>query len=119
MKHIFIIEDNMGILEGLTFLLEKTYRVTALSDARIALKKLPFELPDMILLDLLMPDLNGTEFIDVISKRGLNIPILMMSASRNVSAPLNYASVAGFIHKPFHIDELLTTIEKVIGSDSR
>ena len=120
MKHVYIIEDDIGILEGLTFLLEKIYKVTALSDARSALNKLQSEQPDLILLDLIMPDLNGTEFIEAFSERALKVPILVMSAASNVNAHLHYSSlVAGLIRKPFQIEEVLTTIEQVIARPSR
>src|SRR6187397_2860543 len=107
MKHIYIIEDDASILEGLTFLLEDTYKVTAMSDARIALNKLQSEQPDLILLDLLMPDLNGAEFIEALSQLTLKVPILIMSAVSNVNVLLKYPTVAGLIRKPFQIEEVL------------
>jgi DNA-binding NtrC family response regulator len=119
MQHIYIIEDDVGILEGLTFLLEKTYRVTAISDARIALNKLQLEQPDLILLDLLMPNLNGAAFIEAFSKQALKVPILIMSACSNVNVQLHYPTVAGLIRKPFQIEEIVTTIERVIADKNR
>lgn len=112
MKHIYIIEDDIGILEGLTFLLEKTYRVTAMCDARIALDQLTLEQPDLILLDLFMPELNGSAFLEALLERSLKIPVLVMSAAQNEQ--LNYPMVAGFIRKPFQIEDVMKMIEQVI-----
>lgn len=115
MKHIYIVEDDKGILESLTFLLEKTYRVTALSDARIALNRLATEQPDLILLDYLMPDLNGKAFLEAFSQLTLSIPILVMSAYSNVNAQLTHSSIVGHIRKPFQIEEMVNTIERTLA----
>lgn len=115
MKHIFIIENDIGILEALTFLLEKKYVVTTISDARIALNKLQSEQPDLILLDLFMPDLNGAKFIEAFSHRELNVPILVMTGCSNVNMHLNASTVAGVIRKPFQIEEIETKIEQVLA----
>ena len=119
MKHIYIIENNISILEGLTFLFEKKYKVTAITDARIALNKLQSEQPDLILLDLLMPDLNGEEFIEALLQRELKIPILIMTGSANVNVQLTNSTVAGIIRKPFQIEEIETKIEQVIRRGSQ
>lgn len=113
MKHIFIIEDNIGILEALTFLLENNYQITAMIDARRALKKLQTEQPDLILLDLVMPNLNGAEFIEALAQLKLNVPILLMTASSNISQQINFSSIADVIHKPFQIEEIETSIKNI------
>lgn len=114
MKHIYIIDDDIGILEGLTFLLEKTYRVTAMSDAKIALDKVSTERPDLILVDFLMPGLSGAAFIEAFSQLSLKIPILVMSAYSNVDMHLNHPLVVAIIRKPFQIQEIVTTIERIL-----
>jgi CheY-like chemotaxis protein len=114
MKHVYIIEDNMYILEGLSFLLNKIYKVTSITDGRIALAKLTTERPDLILLDYLMPDLSGAAFIKTVYKLKLNIPILVMSAYPDMETQLKHPLVIGHIKKPFQIDELIKTIEQAL-----
>jgi two-component system response regulator (stage 0 sporulation protein F) len=118
MKHIYIVEDDEGIIEALKFLLEETYYLTAMNDARIALNKLRSEQPDLILLDLSMPNLDGVAFIKLFAKMSLKIPILVMSASTNIDAQLNHPAVAGIIHKPFQIDKMTSMIEQVLAKQS-
>lgn len=115
MKHIYIIENDVGILEALTFLLEKDYTVTAMNDARTALHKLESEQPDLILLDLLMPDLDGAAFIEAFSKLELKIPILIMTGCANLSTQLKCSTVAGLIRKPFQIEEIEIKIKQAIA----
>lgn len=115
MKHIYIIEDDDDILEALTFLLEKNYTVSAISDARIALNNLQSERPDVILLDLLMPDLDGAAFIEIVSQRKLEVPILVMTGYSNVDVQLNHPTVAGVIHKPFQLEEIDRKIKQVLA----
>ena len=114
MKHIYIIEDDVGILEALTFLLETNYLVTAISDGRFALTKLQSEQPDLILLDLLMPGFNGLAFIDAFSRLKLDIPILLMTACRDEDIKIKNFKIAGVIHKPFHIEEIETKIKQLL-----
>lgn len=114
MKHIYIIEDNASLLEGLSFSLEQYYMITTFSDARMALKQLQLEQPDLILLDLLMPDLSGAEFIELFTKQKIQIPIIVMTGI-NWHEHCNYKAVTSFIRKPFQIKEIKRKIAQIIG----
>lgn len=106
MKHIFIIEDDPGILDALTFLLSEKYQISAIADARDAIERLKNEKPDLILVDLWMPVLDGAEFIKHMQEQGNSIPILVMTANSNIENKLRGLKVADVIRKPFDIEAM-------------
>lgn len=69
--------------------------------------------PDIILLDLYMPVMNGGAFLNYIVKNKLSIPIIIMSATpmNHLSEPMNHPQVTGYISKPFKMSELIDKIK--------
>lgn len=112
-KEIFILEDDKDIGFILNHILfEEGYRVTVyerLSDIRQALDA---GLPDLLLMDVRLPDGNGMELCaELKSAEQMSPPILMMSADWEVHNKA--ACVADeFIPKPFNLDEVLVKIER-------
>ncbi len=115
--HILVIEDDTDGREALSGLLENDgYRVTAMATARQALEylqKAPG--PDVILLDLLMPDFDGWDF-RVVQKRDARlakIPLVALSgAGRMPDAEMS-------LRKPIPTEELLRAIEEVLARPTR
>ena len=116
-KKILVIDDDEGILEGFTAILEsEKYTVITsrnpLNVERLATK----ELPDLILLDILLSGHDGRTICKLLkhSKVTKDIPIIMMSAALNMSESVKKAGADGFLKKPFEMDELLATVSKYI-----
>jgi len=116
MKRILIVDDDPGIVSSLVMLLEEKYEVTAVSDGFAAMKRLKAAEYDLILLDLLLPGLDGVGFVHALEESGSKTPILLMSASTNVARHAQGLHVADYVGKPFHIDELEAKIDRVIGT---
>jgi len=123
MKTILIVDDEYGLLETLTDLLEHAgYRVVSAANGKDGLMHAQKEKPDLIVTDFMMPISDGMELVrGVRSSQALRaLPVVMMSATRKDVA-LSGQSKAGtprvtaFLHKPFELDELLDTIERLIG----
>jgi CheY-like chemotaxis protein len=110
---IMIIEDEADIRDSLRDLLElEGYRVTTAAHGREALDILGRgPLPDLILLDLLMPVMNGRDFraAQRANPRFRSVPVLMMSADRNPETKMEDPSLQ-CIKKPLDLDELLSSI---------
>lgn len=84
MKTILVVEDEQFLRELITFKLEKDgYKVLPAYDAECALQILEKEKPDLIWLDLLLPEMNGLEFAEKLKseEKTKNIPIVMVSVS--------------------------------------
>ncbi len=112
MKEIFIVEDDDGIRELLEFLLEsQQYVVKTFPTARAFHKTVPQKVPDLFLLDIMLPDGNGVDLCRELKKGAetKRIPVVLMSAHADISRT---EGADDFIAKPFDVDELLQRIDK-------
>jgi CheY-like chemotaxis protein len=116
--YILIIEDDAGVREGLSNLIESEgYPVIRCEDAQEALDKLQRtnELPRMIVLDFMMPRMDGWAFLDERRKdeRLRRIPVLGMSASQTLIEQREPPpDVDEFLRKPFKVETMLRSIAK-------
>lgn len=121
MKKILIIDDAVDIVTSLEDLLVETgYKVFTAFNALSALKMTVDIIPDLILCDVFMPEMDGYEFLDKIKehKATENIPVIILSAGAdkaNIEKGRNSGAV-DFIIKPYNSLELLTLIKKAINN---
>lgn len=109
MKHILIVDDDIHINNMLkTVLAKEGYRVSHAYSGTEALLVLSSGKPDLILLDLMLPGLNGEEVLPKIS----GIPVIVVSAKVDVKDKVSLLlnGAADYITKPFDIEELLARI---------
>jgi len=112
---ILIVDDNVDILGFLSQVLsEEGYVVHSALSGNIALKAIETSLPDLILLDIRMPDMDGyavSRHLKV-DPRTREIPIIFVSAEQDMSARIEAFKVGGvdYIAKPFSIDEVLARV---------
>ena len=114
MKKVLIIEDSPTMLRGLKDNFEiKGYRVKTANDGEKGLKAALNENPDIIILDIMLPKINGYEICDKIRKKNLDMPIIMLTAKdreEDVVMGLNLGA-DDYVTKPFSIKELLARTE--------
>ena len=118
MKQILVIDDDAGILDALeAFLESEEYSVITSSNSDYINKLNPENLPDIILLDVLLSGEDGRDVCRKIKSqtKTMYIPIVMMSAAPDMEASVKKAKADDFLKKPFDIEEVLDTIEKYIG----
>jgi CheY-like chemotaxis protein len=113
------VEDDKAIREVITDLLEMSgYSVETANNGKDALNQLASVkiLPELILLDLMMPVMDGFEFRKQQTKdhRISEIPVLVMSADGHVTDKQERISAQGYLRKPLDVDHFLETIERVI-----
>ena len=116
-KTILIVEDDLDIREAMVELLEgEGYKVLTAADGDKALAVLQTQLPDLILLDLMMPIKDGFEFRreQLANVKFKNIPVIIMTADSNIENKKSNMMANDFIKKPLEIDSALLTIQKVI-----
>ncbi|MDQ4099362.1 MAG: response regulator [Chloroflexota bacterium] len=104
-------DDERYIVDLLSDLLEdEGYRVERAYDGVAALEQVSRNPPDLIVADVMMPRLDGLSLADEINSRGLDIPIILMSAA--VTPRTDHVA---FIPKPFDIDAMLHLIERLLS----
>lgn len=113
-KKILIADDDPAIIDSLTLMLQMSgYDVMSTSDGA-TLAALQNDLPHLILLDIWMSGENGKDICKTLKKQKTtkHIPVVLISASRDIHATVIEAGADGFISKPFEMQELLSCIEK-------
>jgi two-component system response regulator ArlR len=116
---ILVIDDEPNIVQTLQDRLEMNeYRVFTAHNGRDGLDKFEREKPDVILLDVIMPIMDGLEMLETLRKRpdGQDVSIIMLTARSQTQdiARANACGIDDYIVKPFDLSELLAKIESVI-----
>jgi DNA-binding response OmpR family regulator len=110
---ILIIEDDPAMLRGLkdNFVF-KGYRVKTAGDGESGLNEALNSKPDLIILDVMLPGINGYEICRLIRGEGLNIPIIMLTAKSQESDIILGLNLGAddYVTKPFNIQELLARV---------
>ena len=114
-NRVLIIDDvpvNLSLLEGI--LLERQFEVASFPRGRLALAAMETNPPDLVLLDVSMPEMNGYEVCIAMRQNPLlrDIPVLFLSAANEEADKLRGFQVGGmdFITKPFHVEEVLARV---------
>jgi CheY-like chemotaxis protein len=117
---VLVVDDDPDILDAICDILEgEGYRVARARHGVEALERVEAEPPAIILLDLMMPVMDGLAFAQALRERPgkEGIPIVVISADGN---PQRAASVdaAGYLAKPFDIDALLSQVAQMTSSEA-
>ncbi len=123
MKTILIVDDEAAARYGLRRALESKYRVAEAESAETAREALVREKPDLVLLDVVMPGLDGISFLRWMREQGSDVPVLMISALDTAKTAVEALQVgaADYLVKGFELEELrqrvgnllkLATLEK-------
>jgi CRP-like cAMP-binding protein len=124
MKKILVIEDNLEVRENLEEILELSgYDVVAAEDGKVGVQKALASTPDLILCDVMMPQLDGFGVLNILSKRPqtANIPFVFLTAKAEKSDLRRGMNLGAddYITKPFYKDELLSVIETRLRKSER
>jgi len=121
-KRVVCIEDDWQVIDLIKIILEREgFELIGAMGGREGLETVRRVKPDLVLLDLMMPDINGWEvYRQMKADQALkNIPVILVTA---VDRPLTgmlgltHSEVDDFIVKPFDAEDLVRRIEKVLGS---
>ncbi len=116
-KNVLIIDDDAGILEATSIILEmEGYEVSTSLDGEI-INSLPKNLPDVILIDYLLSGTDGCELTKKLKLKNAtkSIPIVMMSAHPSARILAEKAGINEFIPKPFDMNILLEVVKRCIN----
>ena len=114
-KTVLLVEDDPDVREGMADILRDAGRwVVEAEDGQDAFVKLNLlGRPCLILLDLLMPRMDGYEFLERLKERpdAPQFPVLVLSAHASADAAQHYPGVVGTLRKPFPVKTLLSWVE--------
>lgn len=116
-KHILLVEDDESILFGLQDILEgQGYQISTASNGIDGLKLATENSIDLLILDIMLPGMNGLEICKKVKKEKLTFPIIMLTAKSSEIdkiAGLDYGA-DDYITKPFSLSELLARIRAIL-----
>lgn len=121
LKKILVVDDESMIRSFLSLLIKNLhYYVVCAEDGVDGLAKFNEEMPDLIITDMFMPNMNGKDMIDAIRKteRGKNIPIIILSGYTKPNDIMTYIKQDNtyFLKKPVEITEINEYLTRLIGN---
>ena len=121
-RKVLIVEDNLGLLRGLKDNFQaQGYQVRTAGDGRSGLEAMLHDPPDLGLLDLMLPRLDGYELCRTARSRQMRMPILMLSARGEETDMLRGFEVGAddYVTKPFSIREVMARANALSQRASR
>jgi len=116
-RRILVVEDDLAILTGLSMNLRfEGYEVLQAQDGRQGLARALDEAPDLVVLDLMLPELNGYEVLKELRQRGRDTPVVVLSAKGGEHDKIVGLNLGAddYVVKPFGLQELLARIKAVL-----
>ncbi len=122
-QKILIVDDDKGIVEVIkTALTKKGYEVFTAGDGNEGIEMVKKSSPDLILLDVVMPAMNGYEFLRALKafnaiEGGAMIPVVVITAKEGMEELFKFEGVKEYFVKPAESSELIKKIEEYLSSN--
>lgn len=112
-KKILVADDDEAIADALKLMLEMAGYEVSLTKNGDTLRTITMLQPDLVLLDIWMSGIDGREICATLKsdRKTKDIPVILVSASRNASASVKQCSADDFIAKPFEMKDLLKKVD--------
>jgi CheY-like chemotaxis protein len=124
MRHVLVVDDDpdMVALVRLVLQQEPGWRVTTALNGQEALAAAAAHVPDAVLLDVMLPDIDGLAVLERLrageATRGVPVVFLTARISPDVEGRLRASTAAGVIAKPFNVAGLRVQVERLLGWDA-
>ncbi len=115
-KRILVVDDEPRVRTSLKLVLEPTYDVLQAADAHEGLDLFKKEAPHLVLLDVILPGMDGLAVLEKMQSEDKSIPVIMLTGTKAVKTAVDAMKLgaADYISKPFEIDELRIIISKAL-----
>ena len=120
MKSVLIVDDEVGARESLRMILKTDYTVLLAKDAEEAILQIKEHSPDVILLDIILPDLDGLKLLEKIKQKETDAIVIMITATKTVKTAVEAMKLGAYdyVTKPFDIDELRLIINRSLSTQA-
>jgi two-component system, OmpR family, response regulator len=116
-RQVLVVDDEASIVDAVaTALRYEGFEVREATDGRSALASVQDEAPDLVVLDVMLPDLDGFEVMRRIRQDGIRVPVLFLTARDSVEDKVNGLTIGGddYVTKPFSLAELVARARAVL-----
>jgi len=119
-KSVLIVDDEVGARESLRMILKTDYTVLLAKDAEEAILQIREHSPDVILLDIILPDLDGLKLLEKIKQKETDAIVIMITATKTVKTAVEAMKLGAYdyVTKPFDIDELRLIINRALSTQA-
>lgn len=114
-EYVLVVDDDPSIRTLVTRLLEdESYETRAAEDGRAALAIVEERTPELVLLDMRMPVMDGWEFARRLRESRGDVPVVVMTAARDAALWAHEIGARGHISKPFDLDDLIRVVRDAL-----
>jgi two-component system response regulator AtoC len=119
-KRVLIVDDEPGVRESLRMVLKDTYEPLTAESAEQAMEILSSASVDVMLLDIVMPRVDGLELLEDVRSRWPQLPVIMLTATKTVKTAVGAMKLGAFdyVTKPFDVEELRVIIDRATQNAS-
>ena len=121
-RRILLVDDDPDIIDASQSVLKKHgYQIFTASNGTAALELVQKEMVDLIITDVMMPQMDGFEFYKKLRTNSLtlSIPVIVISARGSMEDSFRAIGADDFLHKPFSLEEMILKIEEVLKKTAR
>ncbi len=113
---VLIIDDEISMLEWMKIALENKYEVLTINKPENFIEIVESEKPDIIVTDIRMPGLTGFDILEILNRKNLGIPCILMTAYASIDSVIEAMrkGAKDYLVKPFSEEELVFRIEKYL-----
>ena len=113
-KRVLAVDDELGVRESIRILLSADYDVASVASGDAALDAIQRERPHLVLLDIIMPGMDGMELLERIRATDPGLPVVILTATKTVKTAVAAMKLGAFdyLQKPFDVDELRLIVER-------
>jgi DNA-binding NarL/FixJ family response regulator len=118
---VLVVDDDAGVRDALHVILDDEYEVLDAADGKSTLNAVQSRDVSLILLDILLPDVDGIEILQELGTVSPNVPIIMVTAVKTVRTAVTAMKLGAvdYITKPFQEEELLASIRRTLDQKAR
>ena len=120
-RRVLIVDDEEGVRSSLRLLLKSHFEVSTASDGNQALELVGSFDPEIILLDVMMPSLDGIQTLRELKSRGVSVPVIMLTAANTVKTAVEAMKLGAvdYLNKPFDVESLTSLIVETLSEFER
>jgi DNA-binding response OmpR family regulator len=117
-RRVLIVDDDDSIRDFISMALsDRGYEVATAPDGGVALEMMASFRPDIVLLDMRMPAMDGWAFSSVYREtRSPRVPVVVLTAARDAGASAAEIRADAFLAKPFDLSDLLALVARLLGT---
>ncbi len=120
MRSVLIVDDEVGTRESIKMILKHDYEIFLAKDAEEAFLQVKEHSPDVVLLDIILPDIDGLKVLEKIKAAAPDMIVIMITATRTIKTAVEAMKLGAYdyVTKPFEIDELRLIINRALSNQA-